>query len=193
LGLYRDTFVPETPTNPRVDEPAAASVERRLRRLTPSRIAGGLVTIAILLFAVMEAADMLNFDWLAMMISQFIVVAGQVLVGLVIFGFGLYLANLADQLIRDSGTRQAYILAPAARIAILIFAGALALREMGIAESIVNLAFGLLLEAIAWRSPSIRSGRSATSRPAAGTLAPGSRRALRLRLGAGEPSEQPLE
>jgi hypothetical protein len=37
----------------------------------------------------------------------------------------------------------------AARIAIIIFSAALALREMGIAESIVNLAFGLLLGAVA--------------------------------------------
>jgi len=35
------------------------------------------------------------------------------------------------------------------RIAIIVFAGALALRQMGIADEIVNLAFGILLGAVA--------------------------------------------
>ena len=47
------------------------------------------------------------------------------------------------------GTQNTEILATAARIAIIVFAAALALRQMGIAESIVNLAFGLLLGAVA--------------------------------------------
>jgi hypothetical protein len=194
LGIYRDTYMPETPTSPRAEEPVSASMENRLRRLTPSRIAGGLVTIAILLFAVMEAADMLNFNWLAMMISQFIIVAGQVLVGLIIFGLGLYLANLADRMIRDSGTSQSYLLAPAARIAILIFAGALALREMGIAESIVNLAFGLLLGAIA---VAIALAFGLGGRDIAARQLERWRQDLQSgpprTLGTGEPSEQPLE
>jgi hypothetical protein len=85
----------------------------------------------------------------ATLVSQFIVAAGQVLLGLVIFGIGLYLADLADRVIRSSGAAQANILAPAARISIIIFSGALALRQMGIAEDIVNMAFGLLLGAVA--------------------------------------------
>jgi hypothetical protein len=116
---------------------------------TPSQIVGYLVMVAILLFAVMEAADLLGFEILATLVSQFIVAAGQVLLGLVIFGIGLYLADLAERVIRSSGAAQANILAPAARIAIIIFSGALALRQMGIAEDIVNMAFGLLLGAVA--------------------------------------------
>jgi hypothetical protein len=41
------------------------------------------------------------------------------------------------------------LLAQAARLAIIIFAAALALRQTGIAEDIVNLTFGLLLGAVA--------------------------------------------
>jgi hypothetical protein len=40
-------------------------------------------------------------------------------------------------------------LALAGRIAILVLSGAMALRQMGLANEIVNLAFGLLLGAIA--------------------------------------------
>ena len=118
-------------------------------RRTPSEIVGYLVIVVIMFFAVIEAANMLGFTILADIVSKFLVAAGSVLLGLVIFGLGLYLARLAHRVIRDAGGSQAHILAPVARIAIIVFSGALALRQMGIAESIVNLAFGLLLGAIA--------------------------------------------
>jgi hypothetical protein len=72
-----------------------------------------------------------------------------VVLGLVIFGLGLYLAGLADRVIRSAGGAQANLLASVARVAIIIFVGALALRQTGIAEDIVNLAFGLVIGAIA--------------------------------------------
>jgi len=43
--------------------------------------------------------------------------------------------------------------ARAARISILVFAGAMALRQMELANEIINLAFGLLLGAIEWPWP----------------------------------------
>ena len=70
-------------------------------------------------------------------------------IGLVILGLGLYLANLAATTIRVSGSGQSTVLATAARAAILILAGAMALRQMNVAEDIINLAFGLLLGAVA--------------------------------------------
>lgn len=118
-------------------------------RRTPSEIVGYLVIVAIMFFAVIEAANMLGFTILADLVSKLLVAAGGVLLGLVIFGLGLYLAGLAHRVIRDAGGSQAHILAPVARIAIIVFSGALALSQMGIAEEIVNLTFGLLLGAIA--------------------------------------------
>jgi hypothetical protein len=52
-------------------------------------------------------------------------------------------------LVSSMGTGQAKILAQAARISVIIFVGAMALQQMGVAPDIVNLAFGLLLGAIA--------------------------------------------
>jgi hypothetical protein len=119
------------------------------RTWTPSRIVGTLVTIAVILFAVIAAANLLGFGIVALMVSQFLVLAGNILLGLVIFGLGLYLSSLADRAIRGSSINQADILAVAARVSILIFAGALALRQMGLGQDIVNLAFGLLFGAVA--------------------------------------------
>lgn len=114
-------------------------------RRTPSEIVGYLSVVALMFFAVIEAANLLGFTILADLASQFLISSGNVLLGLVIFGLGLYLAGLAESIIRDTAGSQANILAPTARIAIIVFAAALGLRQMGIAEDIVNLAFGILL------------------------------------------------
>lgn len=161
LGLYldprRETPAPPTLRRGIADTGTSAEMAERGMgpedvapgRTTPSKVVGYLVTIAIVLFAVMEGANLLGFEELGVLVSGLIVAGARVLVGLIIFGIGLYLSYLAARVIRDSGTSQAHILAPAARIGIIIFSAALALREMGIAESIVNLAFGLLLGAVA--------------------------------------------
>lgn len=150
LGLRAETFRTTPRMDPDIEGPATtAPEEHTLGRLTPSEIVGYLTTIGIMLFAVMEASDLLGFEFLAVLISQFVIVAGRVLVGLLIFALGLYFSSLAERVIRGADISQSDLLAPVARIAIIVFASALALREMGIAESIVNLAFGLLLGAIA--------------------------------------------
>ncbi len=116
---------------------------------TPSGIVGYLVLVAVMLFATIEAARLLGFALLADLVSQFIVFAGNVILGVIIFGAGLFLANLAARAIQSSSARQARFLALAAQAAILVLAGAMALRQMGLASDIINLAFGLLLGAVA--------------------------------------------
>ncbi len=116
---------------------------------TPSEIVGYLVLVAIMLFAAVEASRLLGFVLLVDLVTQFTVFAGQVILGLIIFAIGLYLANLTSKTVLASGAAQAELLALAARVSILVLAGAMALRQMGLANEIINLAFGLLLGAIA--------------------------------------------
>jgi hypothetical protein len=116
---------------------------------SPSQMVGYIVLAAIMLFAFIEAAQILNFALLADIIYEFTVFAGHVLMGLIIFGIGIYLANLAFNAVMASGMSPNKLIAHAARISILVFAGAMALRQMGLANEIINLAFGLLLGAIA--------------------------------------------
>jgi hypothetical protein len=116
---------------------------------TPSEIVGYLVLVAIMLFAGIEALSLLDFDLLAEGLAQFTAFVGQVILGLIIFAFGLYLANLASSTIQATAAAQSDFLAWAARIGILVLAGAMALRQMGLANEIVNLAFALVLGAIA--------------------------------------------
>jgi hypothetical protein len=116
---------------------------------TPSQIAGVVILVAIVLFAAMQALPMLGFDLLAGMMSDFLGFASQVLIGLVIFGFGLYFAKLVADLIRDANIANAALLSNLARISILVLAVAMGVQQMGLAAEIVNLAFGITLGAIA--------------------------------------------
>lgn len=116
---------------------------------SPSVIVGSLVSIAILLFAITEAANLLGFAALSDLIAQFLVFAGHVIFGLVLFGIGLYLAQIASNTVLASGTAQAGLLAMVARLSILTLVGAMALRQMGLANEIITLAFGLILGAVA--------------------------------------------
>jgi hypothetical protein len=116
---------------------------------TPSEIAGIVVLVGILLFGAVAATEVLGFEVLTVIVNGILGVSAQVLSGLIIFGIGLYLATLAFNLITSSGGRQARILGQVARIAIIALVTAMALQQMGIASNIVNLAFGLLVGAIA--------------------------------------------
>lgn len=116
---------------------------------TPSEIAGIVVLVGIMLFATVAATNVLNIPALTAIITGLLLVFGRILAGLAVFAVGLYLANLAYSLITSSGSRQAALLGQTARIAIIALVAAMALQQIGIAPNIVNLAFGLLLGAIA--------------------------------------------
>jgi len=116
---------------------------------TPSAILGYLVLLGIMFFASIEASDQLGFKTFSDLLAQFILLAGHIVLGLFIFAIGLFLANLVSKAILATATAQAKLLAISARLAILVLAASMALRQMGLANEIINLAFGLLLGAIA--------------------------------------------
>ena len=115
----------------------------------PSAIVGSLVFVAMMLFALIEAFQLIGFMVLADLLSQFLVFAGHIIFGLAIFAIGLYLANLAAKAVQASRVTQAQLLAVASRLSIILLAGAMGLRQMGLANEIITLAFGLLLGALA--------------------------------------------
>ncbi|REK17547.1 MAG: hypothetical protein DWQ42_22065 [Planctomycetota bacterium] len=123
--------------------------ERPAGARSPSEIAGLVVMVAIVLFAVMQALPMMGFDLLGEKVSEFLAFAANVLMGLVIFGFGLYFAKLVGDAIRDSAITNANLLSTAARVSILVVAGAMGLLQTGLGEDIVKLAFGIVAGALA--------------------------------------------
>lgn len=115
----------------------------------PSGLVGHLVLVAVMLFATIEAAELVGFKVLSRIVADFTVFVGQVVMAVVIFAIGLYLAQLAARTIEASQSRQGHTLAIVARVAILVLSGSMALRELGLASEIVNMAFGILLGAVA--------------------------------------------
>lgn len=116
---------------------------------TPAEIVGYLTLVAIMLFAAIEAAGLLGFVVLADLIAQLTVLLGKVVVSVIIFGVGLYLGGLAREVIQTGGGQHADFLAKLARIAILVLAASIALRQLGVADEIIVIAFGVLVGAIA--------------------------------------------
>ena len=115
----------------------------------PSDIIGQLAMVAIVLFAVMQAMPILGFDMMGCAMSEFLTSAFNVLVGLAIFGLGIYIAKLVADTIRGSGISQANLLATIGRVAILVLAGAMALQRAKLAPEITQDAFRLSLGAVA--------------------------------------------
>lgn len=118
-------------------------------RWTPSRLAGYLVLVAILLFATVTSLELLGFAALAVILTSFLYLTGRILLGLVIFALGLFLARVVGEAIASRQTTHTRLWVLTARTAILFLAGAMALRHMGLADEIISLAFGLTFGAVA--------------------------------------------
>ncbi len=118
-------------------------------RQTPASVVGLLILTLIVLLASVTAADMLEFQSVGELIKDFIGLAGHILMGVLIFGLGLLLAQIVARGIATSDSPNARRLAVVARVVILALVSAMALRQTGLANDIVELAFGLTLGAVA--------------------------------------------
>ncbi|MCL6435243.1 MAG: mechanosensitive ion channel [Leptolyngbyaceae cyanobacterium HOT.MB2.61] len=152
LGLKSEPYTISPPEVPPAqpegvipEQPSPRAVPTK----TPSEIVGIVVWIGVMLFAAIAAINILNIEALTTVFTGITVIFGRIIAGLIVFAIGLYLANLAFNLIASSGGRQAKILGQTARIAIIVLVSAMALQQIGVASDIINLAFGLLLGAIA--------------------------------------------
>ncbi len=116
---------------------------------TPSSLVGKIIAFFIMLFAVVEATSQLGFDQVSDLVTMFTEFGGQVLLGSAIIAIGFWLSNLAyETILRIHGANSGGV-ANIARFAILGLVIAMGLRAMGLANEIVNLAFGLTLGAVA--------------------------------------------
>ena len=116
---------------------------------SPSQIVGRIVVFFVMLFATAEAAERLGFSQVSELVAVLIGFGANVLLGLVIISVGYWLSNLAHGAIgRVSGEGSAAV-AAVVRFGILGIVIAMGLRAMGLANEIVNLAFGLTLGAVA--------------------------------------------
>ena len=110
-----------------------------------SQLAGELILVVIMILATIEAADLLGFTAVATLLSAFLVLLGQVLLGLLVLAVGLWLADVLARVVAASGAPRADLLAMITRVAVIALAVPMALKQIGLGDEIVVLAFGLLL------------------------------------------------
>lgn len=128
---------------------ARTGLEPMLGSLRLSQLIGRLLLFFAMLLAVAEAANRLRLGQVSELVGAFIVFGGDVLLGIVILLVGLWLANLLGAAVARSPYEGARWLGALVRTLIIGLVLAMGLRAMGIADSIVNLAFGLTLGAVA--------------------------------------------
>ncbi len=112
-----------------------------------SKLTGSVAFFFIMFTAVISALEKLEMTEVSAVLSGLLVLAGQIVLGLVILAVGNFFANLAHTLL--SRSEESGLVPTIARYAILALVLAIGLNAMGIADTIVHLAFGLSLGAIA--------------------------------------------
>ena len=144
-GLVRDVL-----SGTGVDNvPERLGVQRFLGNTTVSGTVATLIVFFTMLFATSEAANRLGFDQVSHLIATFIEFGANILLGAVILVIGFWLANVVANIVQRGEAQNTRWLGNLVRILIMGLVLAMGLRAMGIADSIVNLAFGLTLGAVA--------------------------------------------
>lgn len=110
---------------------------------------GDLALFVLMLLAAVQAAQVVGWTAVTVAIGRFGAQVVQIVFGLIVIAIGIYLANFAARFINGTAMPKKGLLAMAARVAIIAFAGAMGLTTMGFAEPIVILAFALFFGAIA--------------------------------------------
>jgi hypothetical protein len=135
--------------NPPTEGVVSSTAATGAPALVPSRLLGNAVFVAIIIFGLMEAFRQLNFTYGSKMMAEILALLGSVVFGAVIIAAAMAIAKLIGTVVRASGGANADVTAKVVQIAIIVLGTAIGLRFMGIADDIINLAFGLTLGAIA--------------------------------------------
>ena len=113
---------------------------------TPTKLIGGAIMFFSMLTASVAAVETLGIDMVSNVFSKVLEFGGGILVGSVILVIGNFLGTVAHTKLSASGNKG---LAGVARIAILGLVLAMGLKSMGLADNIVNMAFGCTIGAVA--------------------------------------------
>lgn len=113
---------------------------------TPRSLISGVIMFFAMLAAATAAVNTLGIEIISNIFAKVLEFGGGILIGGVILIIGYFLSTLAYNKLNQLGSGG---LANIARIAILGLVLAMGLRAMGLADNIVNMAFGFTLGAVA--------------------------------------------
>ncbi|HFC91671.1 MAG TPA: hypothetical protein ENJ51_02535 [Leucothrix mucor] len=126
--------------------PAKLGVEGMFSEtFTPTKLISGAIMFFSMLTAATAAVNTLGIDIISDIFARILEFGGGILVGGIILIIGNFLSSLAYIKLSASNPTLAGI----ARIAILGLVLAMGLRAMGLADNIVNMAFGFTIGAVA--------------------------------------------
>lgn len=114
---------------------------------SPSNVVGYIIMVFIMLFAIMAAADLLGFTVVNELIAVLTQFLGLVLLGVVIIGVGIFVANFVANILRAGARSESLV--SFVRISIIVLSVFLGIRAMGFADDLILLGFGLALGAAA--------------------------------------------
>ena len=114
---------------------------------SPSNVVGYTIMVFMLLFGIMMAADLLGFTAVRELIAVLIQFLGLVILGVVIIGIGILVANFVANILRAAGRSESMI--SLVKISIIVLSAVLGIRAMGFADDLILLGFGLALGAAA--------------------------------------------
>jgi len=112
-----------------------------------SSIIANLLFFFIMFFGIITGVQQLGFTELTDILGNLLDISGRILFGVIILVIGNFIASMAYNALK--GTNDGAFLASIARVALLGLFLAMALSQMGIGTNIVNMAFGLILGAVA--------------------------------------------
>ena len=148
IGKYAVSIVTDLLRNLGLDDLSAKmGLNKMIGETSLSGLIGSLAMFFIMFMGVISAADKLELTQVQDILNNVMNIAGKVFFGMIILMAGIFISNLvSDMLSKSQGNSY---LTPVAKFAIMGIFLAFALHTMGIAESIVNLAFGLTLGSVA--------------------------------------------
>ena len=114
---------------------------------SPSNVVGYTIMVFMMLFGIMMAADLLGFTAVRELIAVLTQFLGLVILGVVIIGIGILVANFVANILRAAGRSESMI--SLVKISIIVLSVVLGIRAMGFADDLILLGFGLALGAAA--------------------------------------------
>jgi hypothetical protein len=114
-----------------------------------SAVTGYVILASLLFLGAVQSFKTLGLETLSSLAEQLLAGLFNVVVAVVIFGVGLFLGRIAYKAISPAGEGPSALLGNVARVAILVFTGAMALYRAGLASEIVTLAFGAVIVGLA--------------------------------------------
>lgn len=146
VGKYVVAILVELLNNLKVDNLSKKiGLDKVIGNTSLASLIGNIVFFFLMFTGIISAAEKLEMTAINTILSDVFNIAGRVFFGLIILIAGSFIANIAGKAMENSNG----LLVPIVKFGVLGIFMAFALHTMGIAESIVNLAFGLTLGSVA--------------------------------------------